>query len=91
MSNKLTAPAELPAEEDLRAVLAYNMRLFRVNQGWSQEELARRCELDRTYVSAVERKRWNIALSNIEKMATALGVPAYQLLLPPQERLDMMG
>ncbi|MDO4226571.1 MULTISPECIES: helix-turn-helix domain-containing protein [Neisseria] len=91
MSNKLTAPAELPAEDDLRAVLAYNMRLFRVNQGWSQEELARRCGLDRTYVSAVERKRWNIALSNIEKMALALGVPAYQLLLPPQARLDMMG
>lgn len=91
MGNKLTAPATLPAEDDLRAVLAYNMRLFRVNQGWSQEELARRCGLDRTYVSAVERKRWNIALSNIEKMATALGVPAYQLLLPPQERLDILG
>ena len=73
MSNKLTPPAELPNEQDLRAVLAYNMRLFRVNKGWSQEELARQCGLDRTYVSAVERKRWNIALSNIEKMATAFG------------------
>jgi len=46
--------------------------------------------LDRTYVSDVERKRWNIALSNIEKMATALGVAAYQLLLPPQELLNLM-
>ncbi|MDO1509189.1 MULTISPECIES: helix-turn-helix domain-containing protein [unclassified Neisseria] len=89
MGNKLTAPAELPDENDLRAVLAYNMRLFRVNKGWSQEELARRCGLDRTYVSAVERKRWNIALSNIEKMAVALDLPAYQLLLPPQTRLEM--
>ncbi|HGM0247698.1 TPA: helix-turn-helix domain-containing protein [Neisseria gonorrhoeae] len=95
MGNKLTLPAELPDEQDLRAVLAYNMRLFRVNKGWSQEELARQCGLDRTYVSAVERKRWNIALSNIEKsniekMAAALGVAAYQLLLPPQERLNLM-
>ncbi|WP_238004855.1 helix-turn-helix domain-containing protein [Neisseria meningitidis] len=89
MGNKLTLPAELPDEQDLRAVLAYNMRLFRVNKGWSQEELARQCGLDRTYVSAVERKRWNIALSNIEKMAAALGVAAYQLLLPPQERLKL--
>lgn len=32
----------------------------------------------------------NIALSNIEKMAAALGVAAYQLLLPPQERLNLM-
>ncbi|HFC6706119.1 TPA: helix-turn-helix domain-containing protein [Neisseria meningitidis] len=90
MGNKLTPPAELPDEQDLRAVLAYNMRLFRVNKGWSQEELTRQCGLDRTYVSAVERKRWNIALSNIEKMAAALGVAAYQLLLPPQERLNLM-
>ncbi|KLT72549.1 XRE family transcriptional regulator [Neisseria arctica] len=91
MANKLTIPAELPDENDLRAVLAYNMRLFRVNKGWSQEELARQCGLDRTYVSAIERKRWNIALSNIEKMANALGIPAYELLLPPQARLAMMS
>lgn len=67
MVKKLSAPAELPDEGDLRAVLAYNMRLFRVNKGWSQRELARQCGLDRTYVSAIERKRWNIALSNIRK------------------------
>ena len=87
MANKLTAPTELPDEADLRAVLAYNLRLFRVAKGWSQEELARQCGLDRTYVSAVERKRWNIALSNIEKMALALDIAPYQLLLPPSERL----
>ena len=86
MSNKLQAPAELPDAGDLRAVLAYNIRLFRVNKGWSQEELARQC----TYVSAIERKRWNIALSNIEKMAAALGIPPYQLLLPPDERLKQL-
>lgn len=90
MSNKLQVPAELPDAGDLRAIVAYNIRLFRVNKGWSQEELARQCGLDRTYVSAIERKRWNIALSNIEKVAAALGVPAYQLLLPPDERLKQL-
>ena len=90
MSNKLTPPTELPDENDLRAVLAYNMRVFRVNKGWSQEELARRCGLDRTYVSAVERKRWNIALSNIEKMAHALDVAPYQRLLPPHQLLQQL-
>ena len=79
MVNKLTPPPSLPDPQDLRAVIAYNMRLYRVNHGWSQEELARQCGLDRTYVSAVERKRWNIALSNIDK-----------LLLPPQEMLRQM-
>ncbi|MGB4881820.1 MAG: helix-turn-helix transcriptional regulator [Neisseria sp.] len=91
MSNKLTAPTQLPDETDLRAVLAYNMRLFRVGKGWSQEELARQCGLDRTYVSAVERKRWNIAMSNIEKIALALEVAPYQLLLPPTERMKLLA
>ena len=91
MSNKLTAPTQLPDETDLRAVLAYNMRLFRVGKGWSQEELARQCGLDRTYVSAVERKRWNIAMSNIEKIALALEVAPYQLLLPPTERMKWLA
>lgn len=90
MSNKLTPPSELPNETDLRAILAYNMRVFRVNKGWSQEELARQCELDRTYVSAIERKRWNIALSNIEKIANALDIQSYQLLIPPQELIKIM-
>ena len=35
--------------------LAYNIRLLRFKNGISQEELAFRCELDRTYISAVER------------------------------------
>ena len=91
MSNKLTAPTQLPDETDLRAVLAYNMRLFRVGKGWSQEELARQCGLDRTYVSAVERKRWNIAMSNIEKIALALEVAPYQLLPPPTERMKLLA
>lgn len=90
MPNQPKLPDTLPDETDLRAVLAYNMKIFRVAKGWSQEELARQCGLDRTYVSAVERKRWNIALSNIEKIAVALGVAPYQLLLPPSERLNQI-
>lgn len=90
MSSRLILPDTLPDEDDLRAVVAYNLRQFRVAKNWSQEEFARQCGLDRTYVSAVERKRWNISLSNIEKMAQALGVAPYQLLLPPRERLTLM-
>ena len=91
MSSKPTLPDTLPDEHDLRAVLAYNMRVFRVGKGWSQEELARQCGLDRTYISAVERKRWNVALSNIEKIAIALQIAPYQLLLPPQQLLRQMS
>lgn len=43
------------------------------------------CELDRTYVSAIERSRWNVSLANIERMALALGVAPWVLLQHPEE------
>ena len=71
----------------MRDVLAYWIRLLRVEIGLSQERLAHECDLDRTYVSAVERSRWNVSLANIERMGAALGVEPWQLLKPPDESL----
>ena len=42
------------------------------------------CGLDRTYVSAVERSRWNVSLSNIERLSVALEMPPWALLKPPE-------
>ena len=85
MSRQPVGPEHLPnAKAGVREVLAYWIRLKRVEKGWSQERLAQECELDRTYVSAVERSRWNVSLANIERMAVALDVPAWTLLLSPR-------
>lgn len=84
MSAKPTPPKNLPSSDDLRGILAYWIRLYRVEKGWSQERLALECELDRTYVSAVERSRWNVSLSNIEKIAKALDVAPWALLKSPE-------
>lgn len=83
VSAKPSPPQYKPEPDDLRGVLAYRIRSFRVEKGWSQERLALECELDRTYVSAVERERWNVSLSNIERLALALEVSPWELLLPP--------
>ncbi|MFT4242453.1 MAG: helix-turn-helix transcriptional regulator [Acidovorax sp.] len=83
MSAKPQPPSQLPDPGNLRDVLAYWVRLKRVDKGWSQERLALECELDRTYVSSVERSRWNVSLSNIERFAQALDVEAWTLLKPP--------
>ena len=85
MSAKPTPPSRLPDPNNLREVLAYWIRLRRVDKGWSQERLAMECELDRTYVSAVERSRWNVSLSNIERLAQALDVEPWMLLQPPAD------
>jgi len=80
MPKPVRKPNASDFEPTLRGVLAYNIRRLRFERKVSQEELAFRCELDRTYISAVERCIWNVSLSNIEKIAQALGVEPWQLL-----------
>ena len=56
------------------------VRQLRQEKGWSQEELASQCDLDRTYVSGVERGVRNIGLLNILRIADALSIKASALL-----------
>ena len=46
----------------------------------SQEELAALTELDRTYISGIERGKRNLSLKNILKIAKALRVSPSELL-----------
>ena len=87
MSNFPRGPSRLPDPDDLRDVFAYWVRLHRSAKGWSQERLAMECDFDRTYVSGVERRTWNVSLSRIEDFAKALDVPAWSLLRPPEAAL----
>lgn len=84
MPKRVSKPKPNQFEKSLRGTLAYNIRLLRFENGISQEELAFCCELDRTYISAVERCVWNVALGNIEKIADALNVEPWQLLVSPK-------
>lgn len=58
---------------------------LRKQQGMSQEELSGRCGLDRTYISGIERGKRNLSLTNVFKLAKALGVPPKVLLDYPTE------
>ena len=55
------------------------MRELRTEMGHSQESLASACELDRTYIGGIERGERNVSLINIQKIASALGVPVKEL------------
>lgn len=48
------------------------VRQLRKEKGYSQEELADRADLHRTYIGMIERAEKNITLLNIEKIANAL-------------------
>lgn len=56
------------------------VRSERLKLGLSQEELAARAGVHRTYIGMIERAEKNITLENIEKIATALRLKAKDLL-----------
>ncbi|PNQ72010.1 transcriptional regulator [Hanstruepera neustonica] len=56
------------------------VREIRKEKGLSQEELAHKADLHRTYIGMIERAEKNITLINIEKIANALEVNIKELL-----------
>ena len=56
------------------------VRALREAQGLTQATFAERCQLDRTYISGIERGRRNVGLRNVEVIARALGVSISTLL-----------
>ena len=65
-----------------RARFAQRLRLQRQDRGLSQEELADRAGLHRTYVGSVERAERNISIDSMERLAEALGLDVSDLLAP---------
>lgn len=59
---------------DIRSEFGKRVKELRARSGISQELLADRAGLDRTYISGVERGERNISIVNIEKIAAALNV-----------------
>ena len=59
---------------DIKQAVGKRVKELRNKIGISQEELADSAQLDRTYISSVERGKRNISIVNIEKLANALNV-----------------
>ena len=57
-----------------------NVKTLRLQKRWSQKELARRADLHRTYIGAIERHERNVSLVNVERIAKALKVNIKDLL-----------
>ena len=74
--------ASSPPKLSLRLVFARNVRLVRVAAGMSQERMAAEAGLDRAFVGTLERGQRNISIDNIELIAKAVGVAAYELMNP---------
>lgn len=67
---------------DILEVLSNNLRKFRREAGFSQEGLANATGLHRTYIGGIEQRRINVSTLNLQKIAEALEIEAWQLLRP---------
>lgn len=66
---------------DIVKVFSRNVKKYRLQNGLSQELLAEKSGLHRTYISAIECGRRSIALENIQRIANALEIETYLLFV----------
>jgi len=69
---------------EIRDLLALNLRRYRRTAGLSQEELAHRAGVDRTYISALERSVYSASIDVVARLAAVLEVDAADLLARPE-------
>lgn len=66
-------------QSDITVQFGQKVRQFRLSKGLSQENLGELCELDRTYISSLERGHRNVSLKNIAAIAAALKITLTEL------------
>lgn len=67
-------------ERNFLRELGQRIRAQRLARHWTQAELARRCELHRTFIGSVERGERNISILNLRHLARVLRVPLSELV-----------
>ncbi|WP_173980235.1 helix-turn-helix domain-containing protein [Magnetospirillum sp. UT-4] len=70
---------------DVQALVAWNLRRLRVQRGLSQEALAVDAEIDRTYVSRLERGLENPTVAVLERIALAVGADVQEFFVRPRD------
>ena len=71
----------MESKQNILLYFGNKVREVRKERGLSQEELAHKANLHRTYIGMIERAEKNITLLNIEKIATALEISIQELLV----------
>jgi len=66
---------------DIKIKLGIRIKQIREAKGISQKDLAYEADLDRSYIASIEVGKRNVSIVNIEKIATALNIPLYELFI----------
>jgi len=60
--------------------LGQKIRKLRTAKGWSQEEFADRCGIQRAHMSLIERGKQNLTLATLESLCQVLGISVSGIL-----------
>ncbi len=63
-------------------VLGTNVKYYRYAIGYTQEQLAEKCDLSPRYISDIENAQGNISLNTLANIAKVLKVESYLLIKP---------
>lgn len=72
---------------DVKVAFGSVLRDIRIRRNFSQEQMALECDLDRTYISLLERGKRQPTLSTVFRLAAVLDVPASEMIDETQKRL----
>jgi transcriptional regulator with XRE-family HTH domain len=70
----------MPKRDSILATFGQKVRELREARDFTQETLAEKADLDRTYISDIERGTRNPGIKNVVRLARALGIPTAKLL-----------
>ena len=63
-----------------RKLLGQRIQKLRDQMGWSQEEFAAKCDINRSYMGRIERGELNLTLETAQKVAKGLNESVSALL-----------
>ena len=67
-------------DNSIRKILSDNVKYYRFKNGYTQEELAEKCDISPRYLSDIENAKGNIPIDTLEVIAHHLKVDSYILL-----------
>jgi transcriptional regulator with XRE-family HTH domain len=70
-----------PEQQQLQDAVGARIRALREERGWSQKDLAARCDLKAPYVYEIERGAANVTLRTLLRLANAFGVTPRDLMV----------
>lgn len=69
-------------KQDILSTLGSQVRVLRLGQGMTQQELAEKCELSLPFINLIENNKRNVSLETLVKLLVALDISLSEFFEP---------